>query len=154
AFEERAIYYDFAPGGILGMAAASSVQPVALGPDPRAFAESVARAIVALRKSGEQPSYAMVVGPKLFEALESDAGGGYPRRKQIASLIGGPILLSPVVETAFLLPAQSKDHFELTIGQDLSVGYDYRSGNDVNLYLVESFTFRVLEPQAVVQFTV
>ena len=154
AFEERAIYYDFAPAGILGMAAASSHQPVALGRDPRAFAEAVARAIVALRKSGEQPSYALVVGPALFEGLESEAGGGYPRRKQIASLIGGPILLSPVVETAFLVPATSKDHFELTIGQDLSIGYDFRDGNDVNLFLVESFTFRVLEPQAVVQFTV
>jgi uncharacterized linocin/CFP29 family protein len=151
-FEERAIYYGFAPGGIVGMATASGHAPVALGREPRAFAESVARAIVALRKSGEEAGYALVVGPSVFEMLESE-GGGYPPRKQIGALIGGPILLSPFVDTAFLVPAASKDDFELSIGQDLAVGYDVQDGTKIRLYLTESFTFRVIEPLAVVHFT-
>jgi uncharacterized linocin/CFP29 family protein len=153
AFEERAIYYGFKPAGIVGMAGASAHAAMAFGKDPRSYAESVARAIVALRKAGEVAGYALVVGPALFEQLEGE-GGGYPPRKQIAALLGGPILLSPFVDGAFLLPAASKDDFELSIGQDLSVGYELHDGQSVRLYLTESFTFRVLEPLAVLPFTV
>jgi uncharacterized linocin/CFP29 family protein len=152
AFEERAIYYGFQPAGIVGMAKASAHPPVALGTDPRAFPEAVARAIVALRKAGEKQGNALIVGPRLFELLEGD-GGGYPPRKQIAALLGGPILLSPFVDGGFLVPAESEDDFELAIGKDLSVGYEQQQKHQVKLYLTESFTFRVLEPLAVVHFT-
>jgi uncharacterized linocin/CFP29 family protein len=152
AFEERSIYYGFTPAGIVGMAKATAHPPVALGRDPRTFGEAVARAIVSLRRSGEEPGYALVVGPALFELLEGESGG-YPPRKQLAALLGGPILLSPFVDTAFLVPAKSQDDFELSIGQDLSVGYEVQEGAKVRLYLTESFTFRVLEPLAVVHFT-
>jgi uncharacterized linocin/CFP29 family protein len=41
--------------------------------------------------------------------------------------------------------------YELTVGQDLSVGYAYHDKHEVELYLTESFTFRVLEPAAAVR---
>jgi uncharacterized linocin/CFP29 family protein len=38
----------------------------------------------------------------------------------------------------------------LTVGQDLSVGYAYHERHRVELYLAESFTFRILEPAAAI----
>jgi uncharacterized linocin/CFP29 family protein len=38
--------------------------------------------------------------------------------------------------------------YELTVGQDLSVGYLAHSADDVELFITESFTFRVLEEKA------
>jgi len=41
--------------------------------------------------------------------------------------------------------------FELTVGQDLAIGYKQHDAKDVDLYYTESFTFRVLEPAAAVE---
>ena len=38
----------------------------------------------------------------------------------------------------------------LTVGQDLSIGYTSHAATSVSLYLLESFTFRVLTPEAAV----
>jgi uncharacterized linocin/CFP29 family protein len=46
-------------------------------------------------------------------------------------------------------PTHGED-FELTVGQDFSVGYLGHDSQRVRLYLEESFTFRVLSPQAAI----
>jgi uncharacterized linocin/CFP29 family protein len=153
AFEERAIYYGFEPGGIIGMADASQHDTVALFADPGSWPEAIAQAIVALKSAGELAPYTFIAGRTVFQALEREAGQ-YPLRKQIESLIGGPIVLAPNIDGAFLLPTASEGDFELTLGQDISVGFDQQIGQRILLYLTESFTFRVLEPQAVVAFDV
>jgi len=43
--------------------------------------------------------------------------------------------------------------FELILGQDLAIGYESHTQTKVKLYFTESFTFRVLEPAAVMNFT-
>jgi uncharacterized linocin/CFP29 family protein len=40
--------------------------------------------------------------------------------------------------------------YQLTVGEDLSIGYALTDRHTVELYLTESFTFRVLEPAAAV----
>jgi uncharacterized linocin/CFP29 family protein len=42
----------------------------------------------------------------------------------------------------------------MTVGQDLSIGYLSHGKESVDLYLTESFTFRVLEPAAAVELRV
>ena len=57
-------------------------------------------------------------------------------------MLGGPILHSEVLEGGFVLSLRGED-FELTLGQDASLGYDWHDRQKVHLYLTESFTFRV-----------
>jgi uncharacterized linocin/CFP29 family protein len=38
------------------------------------------------------------------------------------------------------------------VGQDASIGYDQHDNKMVRLYLTESFTFRVIGPEAIVPF--
>jgi uncharacterized linocin/CFP29 family protein len=40
--------------------------------------------------------------------------------------------------------------YELTVGQDLSIGYAVHDRTDVELFLTESFTFRILEEKAAI----
>jgi uncharacterized linocin/CFP29 family protein len=40
--------------------------------------------------------------------------------------------------------------YELTVGQDFSVGYAAHDREDVELYITESFTFRILEEKAAI----
>jgi len=41
--------------------------------------------------------------------------------------------------------------FEMTVGQDLTIGYKIHNAREVELYFTESFTFRVLELAAAVE---
>jgi uncharacterized linocin/CFP29 family protein len=152
AFEERAVYHGFAPGGIVGLSQASSHPTLALDADPAAWPEALGRAMVQLKSAGETPPYVLVAGPGAFQALDQTSGQ-YPLRRQIEQLIGGEIMLAPCIDGAFLLPADNDGDFELVLGQDASVGFEQQDGQNVRLYLTESFTFRVLEPQAVAAFT-
>jgi uncharacterized linocin/CFP29 family protein len=153
AFEERAIYHGFAPGRIAGMSAASAHPKPALAADPNSWPEAIAHAMVALKSAGETYPYTLVAGGAVFQALDREVGQ-YPLRRQIEQLVGSPILLAPRIEGAFLLPADPEGDFELVLGQDVSVGFEQQEGQQVRLYMTESFTFRVLEPQAVVAFEV
>lgn len=151
AFEERAIYHGFAAAGIVGLAQASTHPKPVLAGAPASWPESIANAMVALKSAGEPPPYTLVAGGKIFQTLDRDAGQ-YPVRRQIEQLIRGPIVLAPQIEGAFLLPSDSEGDFELVLGQDISVGFEQQDGQSVRMYVTESFTFRVLEPQAVVAF--
>ncbi|MHA6800052.1 encapsulin [Bounagaea algeriensis] len=67
-------------------------------------------------------------------------------------LSGGSVVRSPGVDGAVVLSLRGGD-FRLEVGQDLSVGHERHDDTAVTFYLAESFTFRVLEPDAVIALT-
>jgi uncharacterized linocin/CFP29 family protein len=67
----------------------------------------------------------------------------------IERLMGGKIIISPCITEGVMISSRGDD-FKLTLGQDLSIGYESHTQNEVQLYLTESFVFRVLEPKAVI----
>ena len=64
-------------------------------------------------------------------------------------MIDGPIVRARGLDGAVLLSVRGGD-YQLTVGQDLAIGYAYHEKHSVELYIAESFTFRVLEPAAAV----
>jgi uncharacterized linocin/CFP29 family protein len=70
--------------------------------------------------------------------------------KRIQQLVDKPIVRAEAISGAAVLSMRGGD-YELTIGQDLSLGYAYHTKEEVELYLTESFTFRVLETAAAVR---
>jgi uncharacterized linocin/CFP29 family protein len=74
---------------------------------------------------------------------------GYPLTKQVEAIVDRPMIRAVALEAAVVLSLRGGD-YELWIGQDLSIGYAHHDKKDVELYLTESFTFRVLEPGAAV----
>lgn len=149
-FEENAIYKGFANGQIEGMIPASAHKPVRLPSNARQIASAVADGVKAIRTAGVAGPYALVLGTDAYYTLMQAGEGGFPPRRIVSDLLGGEILWSPAVSGGVLLSTRGGD-FQLTVGQDLSVGYATHDHEKVELFMTESFTFRVLEPAAVVE---
>jgi uncharacterized linocin/CFP29 family protein len=96
--------------------------------------------------------YAIALGPGPYTGLTETAFGGYPVLNHVRLLLEGPVVWAPAVECAVVLSARGGD-FELSCGQDLSIGYVDHDGQAVRLYLQESITFRSLTPEAAVVIT-
>jgi uncharacterized linocin/CFP29 family protein len=56
---------------------------------------------------------------------------------------------APGLDGAVVMSMRGED-FELTVGQDFSIGYLDHNAEHVRLYIEESFTFWLLSPQAAV----
>ena len=151
-FGEKAIYHGFKAGGIVGLAEATSHKPVAFGKDGSAIMESISVALVTLRASHAQGPLSLVVGTKGWLALNKEVQG-IPLVERIERLIGGKVIHSLAIDNAYLLPYDD-ENLELTIGQDFAIGYESHDTKDVTLFITESFTFRVLDPNLIVPFTV
>lgn len=150
-FEEAAVYLGFGEAGIKGIVEASSHKPVVLPPeDPDAFPEAVEAGVLALQKSGIGGPYALVLGSDPYALLQIGDPQAYPLRKQVDKLVTGGVHWSPALHGGVILSRRGGD-FEITVGQDLSIGYRSHDKESVDLYFTESFTFRVLEPAAAVE---
>ena len=151
-FEESAVYNGFEPGGIEGILTQSAHQSIVLPTNIQEFPNAVAGALRELKLAGIEGPFSLVLGTETWAGLMQSGAGGYPPQRIIQRLINGEIRMSPVIDGGVLLSAAG-GYFELTVGQDFSIGY---GGHDhehaaVELYLTESFTFRVLEPKAAVR---
>jgi uncharacterized linocin/CFP29 family protein len=59
------------------------------------------------------------------------------------------VVWAPGLDDAVVLSQRGGD-FHLAVGQDLSIGYSHHDAQNVYLYLEESFTFHIAEPDAAV----
>ncbi len=148
-FEETAIYRGFEGAGIHGLLAASGHAPVALRPEGNRLVESVESAILAIQEAEIGGPYALVLGTEPYKLAMIGDPGAYPLRRRLEALATGGILWSPALEGGAVLSRRGGD-FEMTVGQDLAIGYQAHDTQEVALYFTESFTFRVLEPAAAV----
>jgi uncharacterized linocin/CFP29 family protein len=148
--EDSAIFRGFPEGGISGIIDASPHTPVevrAASDWPRA----VSKAKEALRLSGVNGPYALAAGPTAYAELTSEGDDGYPLRKRLEeSIAEGSLVWAPALEEGAVLLSIRGGDYELTVGQDLSVGYASHTKQEVELFITESFTFRVLENKAAV----
>ncbi len=148
-FEDGAIFNGLAGAGIQGILPASPHRPVKV-PAVEAWPRAVVEAKEVLRAAGIDGPYALALGPKAYDELAAASEDGYPLLKRIdRQIVDRPIVWAPAVEGGVLLSTRGGD-FELTVGVDLSIGYEAHDRQKVELFLVESFTFRVLEGAAAV----
>ena len=69
--------------------------------------------------------------------------------RHLQEILGGPVVWAPGVTGAVVVSQRGGD-FRFESGQDLSVGYFGFDADDVQLYLEETLTFQVVEPDAAV----
>ena len=150
-FEEQAIYYGFEPGGITGLKASSPYKALQITPDREKVVEVISGGVAQFIEASVEGPYTLVAGPAMWGFLSS-AGKGYPLKKQLEKLLDGAIILSPSVKDGFLFSTRGGD-MSLILGQDLSIGYLSHDSKTVKLYFTESFTFRVIDPAAVMPLT-
>ena len=148
--EDAAIFHSFKEGRVTGIIDASPHAPLDVKTNlewPRA----VAAAKEVLRAAGVNGPYALALGIEAYTELMADSEEGYPLRRRIEqNLVDGTLVWAPAVRGGAVLLSTRGGDFELTVGQDLSVGYAVHDRESVELYLTESFTFRVLEEKAAI----
>jgi len=147
--ENRAVFDGYAAAGIGGIRPGASNDPVALPSAPMGYPAVVAQAVDRLRLAGVEGPYRLVLGDDPFTAISGGSEEGYPVLQHIRGLVEGEVVWAPGIDGGLVLTARGGD-FELSLGQDLSIGYLHHTDKVVELYLQESFTFRLLTAEAAV----
>lgn len=150
-FEEKAIYHGFEPGDIDGILSVLEYEPLPFSHDSGEFLGTAIEATSLLSDASVEGPYALLINPLLWADLAS-MKSGYPLNKAIENIVKAKVISVPILEKedALLVSTRGGD-FELTLGQDLSIGYEYHDDKYVNLFFTESFTFRVLDPSVFVR---
>ena len=103
-----------------------------------------------LLTAGIDGPYGLALGPDPYtRVLETGEHGGYPLLDHLRKILGGPLVWSPGVSGAVVVSMRGGD-FLFESGEDLSIGYAGHDADAVSLYLEESFSFRVVTPEAAV----
>jgi uncharacterized linocin/CFP29 family protein len=147
--EDRAVFDGYPAAGIQGIREGSSNPRVTLPANVRAYPGAVAQAVSQLRQAGVDGPYALVLGAEAYTAASAGSDEGYPVFHHLERMVDGGIIWAPAIEGGFVLTTRGGD-FELTIGQDISIGYQSHSSTVVELYFLETFTFRLLTTEAAV----
>jgi uncharacterized linocin/CFP29 family protein len=138
--EDRAVFDGYAAAAINGIRETSSNQSIPLPDDARNYPDAVAQALSQLRLAGVEGPYALVLDAFAYTAVAETRDHGYPILEQLNRLVPDAIVWGPALRGGFLLSTRGGD-YQLTIGQDISIGYLRHTDSTVDLYLQETFTF-------------
>lgn len=147
--EDRAVFDGYDAAGIQGIRQGSSNARVALPSSVKSYPAAVAQAVSQLRLAGVNGPYALVLGADAYTTVSGGTDEGYPVFQHIERIVDGGIIWAPAIEGGLVLTTRGGD-FALDLGQDLSIGYQSHSGTSVELYFLETFTFRLLTTEAAV----
>jgi len=147
--EDHAIFNGYQDAGIQGVREATSNPIDTLPADVRDYPDAVARALSQLRLVGVNGPYSVLLGANEYTALAETRDHGYPVLEHVKRIVDGNLIWAPAIEGAFVMTTRGGD-FELTIGQDVSIGYLSHTESTVKLYLQETFVFRMLTSEAAV----
>ena len=150
--EDKAVFHGYAGAGIEGIMQAADPAGLKLTDNFEKYPAVVAEAVAKLRAAGVDGPYGIALGPRCYIGLTKTTVGGYPVMEHVRRLLTGPIVWAPAVDGATVLSVRGGD-FELSVGQDFSIGYLDHTASTVRLYLQESFTFRVHSPEAAIPLT-
>jgi uncharacterized linocin/CFP29 family protein len=148
--EDHAIFHGYAAAGIKGINERDTAECMPITDDYEKYPRAVAEALNRLRNEGIDGPYAIALGPRCYKGLtETVSKGGYPVIDHVRKLVDGPLVWAPGMDGASVLSTRGGD-FELFVGRDFSIGYQSQDETTVSLYLIESFTFRLVTPEAAV----
>lgn len=145
--EDGAIFDGYQAANIQGIRQGTSNPVKTLPGDILDYPGAIAEALNQLRLVGVNGPYSVLLGAAEYTKLAEARDHGYPVFEHVNRIIDGNIVLASAIGGAFVLSTRGGD-FELSIGQDVSIGYLSHTDTAVHLYLQESFTFRVLTGEA------
>lgn len=149
--ENIAVFEGWAEAGMTGITQASPHTAVEQVTDFNQYPRRVAKAVEILLRDGISGPYGLAVGPNDYTSIaETAEHGGYPLFDHLHQILaGGPIVWAPGIHGAVVMSTRGED-FLFESGQDISIGYDRHDGDDLHLYLQQSFSFRIATPEAAV----
>lgn len=146
SFEDDFLYHGFEGTHAPGMVGATKEKPVKISVNEDEFIRAVVEQVAELKQDAVEGPYALVMPDKIWSELVS-IHSGYPLSRQLKAIIDGPIIMHHSNKEIFLASKRGGD-FELVLGQDISLGYEGYDTEKIKLYFTESFTYRILSPEA------
>jgi uncharacterized linocin/CFP29 family protein len=150
-FEENVVYKGLKTVGIKGLENSTFYPMTLMGDKVENLLKLIGEQLNKLRANNVEGPYSMILTEKLWLEI-INISHGYPVISRLKDILGGQVFVNDHTDKSYLLSERGGD-YELTLGQDLSVGYDSHTSRKVKLFLTESFTFRVLSPEAVIVFS-
>jgi uncharacterized linocin/CFP29 family protein len=148
--ENVSVFHSWPKAGLEGITKCSPHDAIKREGSFENYPASVARAVELLLRNGIAGPYGLALGREDYtRVVETAEHGGYPLLDHLRKILQGPIVWTPGVNGAIVLSMRGGD-FAFESGQDVSVGYESHDGDSVRLYLEESYSFRVLTPEAAV----
>ncbi|MGD2055600.1 MAG: family 1 encapsulin nanocompartment shell protein [Gammaproteobacteria bacterium] len=147
--EDTAVFYGYRDGGVSGICEAAAARTLSLTEDYTRYPDTVAEAVNRLRMASVDGPYAIALGPRCYTGLTQTRDAGYPVIEHVRRLLEGPVVWAPAADGALIVSLRGGD-FQLSVGQDFSIGYLDHTATTIRLYLQESFTFRVNAPEAAI----
>jgi uncharacterized linocin/CFP29 family protein len=148
--ENTAVFHEWPEAGVEGITSASPHAAIEHDDDFDGYIGHVSRAIELLLRNGIAGPYGLALGREDYtRVVETAEHGGYPLLEHLRKILQGPIVWAPGVDGGIVLSMRGGD-FAFESGQDISVGYEAHDLDTVTLYLEESYSFRVLTPEAAV----
>lgn len=151
-FEENTLYNGYKSANIQGLQPSSTNKVIPLGNNGTEIMESISQGMLILRLAFANKPYTLVAGKEAWIRINREIQG-YPLSKRIKDLLGSQIIYSEIVDGALLLPYDHED-LEMTIGNDFSIGYEASDEKIIQLFITESFTFRILDSKLIIKFTI
>jgi uncharacterized linocin/CFP29 family protein len=150
--EDRAVFDGYPAAGVVGIGTGSSNPALSLPADARQYPEVASHALTELRNAGVGGPYTLLLGTDAYTAVSETSDHGYPVREHLARVVDGQILWAPAIGGGVVLSTRGGD-FEITLAQDLSIGYESHDAGSVRLYLIEAMTFQLHTPEAGIALT-
>jgi uncharacterized linocin/CFP29 family protein len=147
--EDRAIFNGYPEANIQGVQESTSNPIETLPTDVRDYPDAIAHALSQLRLVGVNGPYSVVLGANEYTTLAETRDHGYPVLEHVKRIVDGNLIWAPAIEGAFVMTTRGGD-FELNLGQDVSIGYLSHTDSAVQLYLQETFVFRMFTSEAAV----
>jgi len=138
--EDRAIFEGYEAASIDGIRKTSSNPALALPADARDIPDVISQALSELRLAGVDGPYSVLLSADVYTKVSETSDHGYPLREHLNRLVHGEIHWAPAIDGAFVLSTRGGD-FDLSLGTDVSIGYQSHDAETVQLYMQETMTF-------------
>lgn len=142
-FEENAIYTGLEK--IEGLINSCDNPTMNMGSTPKEILENISKAMIILKDKYITGQLDLVVTYETWVKLNS-IDSHIPLIRRIKELINGEIIISRFVPNNILIPHKD-ENFEISVGNDFSIGYQNHTSKEVTLFITESFTFRILDKE-------
>ncbi|MCF7926590.1 MAG: bacteriocin family protein [Candidatus Izimaplasma sp.] len=148
-FEEDVIFNGYKQAGIEGLVK-KAAHTIKSSNETNDILEHIAEAVLKLQDAYASGPFYMVVSDEAYKIL-NQVHGGKLLIDLVKKIIGGEIIRSKVIKGALLLPYNNAD-LQMIIGQDYKIGYVDHDRKEVELFLMTSFTSRILDENLLVHF--
>ena len=149
--EDTIIYQGYKKAGIPGIVSSTENEKIKWPDQLQDIPAAIIRGILTLQNQHIDGPYSLILDSDKWARIHTMTGN-YPLKKQIEEVIDGQICLNKNTGDSMIITERADD-FSMTLGKDISLGYDYQDQEKLHLFLMESFTFFVAEPRACIVFS-